>query len=74
MFSDKSKAFEVKVPQIQFIGRVRTFRCAQRRVATVHLVEQIVVILQVQFLDKVVSMPVVSIQTVQLVEFRSCSS
>ena len=63
----QSKAFEVKVQQIQFIGRVRTFRCAQRRVHTVHIAEQTVVILQVQFLDEpVVVQGQVSVEILQM--------
>ena len=56
------------VPCSQFIDRVRTSRCAQRRVPSVQIVQQTSEILQVRLLDQVVSMPVVVVQTVQPVE------
>ena len=52
----------------QFIDRVRTSRCAQRRVPSVQTAQQTGEILQVRLLDQVVSMPVVAVQTVQPVE------
>ena len=62
VLSDKfqqSKVSELKVHPIHFIDRVRAFRCAQRRVPTVQIVQQTVEIPQLQFLDKVVVLPVV---------------
>ena len=56
------------VPCSQFIDRVRTSRCAQRRVPSVQTAQQTGEILQVRLLDQVVSMPVVAVQTLQPVE------
>ena len=64
--SSSSSSFLVRCSQ--FIDRVRTSRCAQRRVPTVQTAQQTAEILQVWLLDQVVSMPVVAVQTVQPVE------
>ena len=56
------------VPCSQFIDRVWTSRCAQRRVPSVQTAQQTGDILQVRLLDQVVSMSVVAVQTVQPVE------
>ena len=66
IFSDKFQQSKscmfFKAPQIQFIDRVRTFRCANGDAKTVEIP-------QVQLLDNVVVLPV-SVQTVQkTVEF-----
>ena len=66
--SDKFQQFVVLVPCSQFIDRVRTSLCAQRRVLSLQTAQQTGEILQVRLLDQVVSMPVVAVQTVQPVE------